>query len=135
MGNAIHRMNIHFTDSDWRNILSVNHNDISGEGTVIIEALGNDTTGWVIIDSSLRKNKWKFSIIEISILFRLRRIRSSGDLDTEAAYWAADIDQFVKDMMGRIPVGRVNPWCELVIDLLTFLNLIIFIHNLILVRK
>lgn len=43
MGNAIHRMNIHFTDSDWSNVLSVVNTDISGEGTVVIEAVRNGT--------------------------------------------------------------------------------------------
>ena len=43
MGNAIHRMNIHFTDSDWTNAMSVITNDISGEGSVVIEAVRNGT--------------------------------------------------------------------------------------------
>ena len=41
MGNAIHRMNFSFSDSDWSNILSVTNADISGEGNIVLEAVRN----------------------------------------------------------------------------------------------
>ena len=49
MGNAIHRMNISFTDSDWSNSLSVVNTEIdsemAGSGTLIVHAMENGTDG------------------------------------------------------------------------------------------
>ena len=121
MGNAIHRMNIHFTDSDWRNVLSVVNTDISGEGTVVIEAVRNGTEKWVVTFITI------VSIL-LTYYWSLRHVRSAS------VTWSGDIDQLVSDMVANIPIAKVNPLCELVVDALTFINLILFICNMSLIR-
>ena len=74
-----------------------------------------------------------------SYILSVRKIRSlagrlGGDLDAEQAYWTAEIERFVSEL-DKMPISKVNPWCELLVDLLTFINLTLFLVNLFIVRK
>ena len=48
----------------------------------------------------------------------------------EMAKWDADIEAFVARM--NIPIAKVNPFCEMVVDVLTFANVVFFILNMLL---
>ena len=56
--------------------------------------------------------------------------RFGGDLDAEARYWTARIESDVAELTDDIVIGRANSYCELVVDLLAYINLILFLVNL-----
>ena len=76
----------------------------------------------------------KLSLI-FTYRFSLRQVRSisdrfGGDLDAEARYWTARIESDVAELTDDIVIGRANSYCELVVDLLSYINLILFLVNL-----